>query len=136
MSGDEIQIQPSVCVCVYATAPHLRHSREECSRQGKRRKDATPVAFRAPKTQKSHSTSSRHFLDFCTIWGSCSVSDKLCTVGCCHALVNPAALPFCHSRHGSRYSETMLRATQTAISDTTSKGWVFMEKFQRKNMCG
>lgn len=29
-----------------------------------------------------------------------SVSDKLCTVGRCHALVNPAPLPSCHSRHG------------------------------------
>ena len=48
-------------------------------------------------------------------------------MGCCHALVNPAPLPFCHSRHGSHYSNTMLRAMQIAISDTTSKSEIFME---------
>ena len=48
-------------------------------------------------------------------------------MGCCHALVNPAPLPLCHSRHGSHYSNTMLRAMQIAISDTTSKSEIFME---------
>ncbi len=120
----------SVCVCVCTTTPYLHQTREECTRQGKERKDAKLVAFRAPKTWKSHSTLSWHFIGYWTIWSSLSVSDRLCTVGCCHALVNPAPLPFCHSRQGSHYSNTMFRAMQIAISDTTSKSRIFMEKLQ------
>lgn len=108
--------------------PYLYHTREECTRQGKERGDAKLAAFGDPKTGKSHSTSSWHFIGCWTIWSSLFVSDKLCTVGCCHALVNPAPFPFCHSRHGSHYTNTMLRVMQIAISDTTSKSRIFMEK--------
>lgn len=106
---------PSVWV---TTTPYFYHTSEECTRQGKERKDAKLVAYGAPKTWQSHSTSSRHFIGCWTILGSLIVSDKLCTVGCCHALVNPAPLPFCHSRRCSHYTNTMLRVMQIAVSDT------------------
>lgn len=112
------------------TTPCLYHTGEECTRQGKERKDTKVVARGAPKTWQSHSTSSRHFIGCWTIQGSLIVSDKLCTVGCCRALVNPAPLPFCHSRRCSHYTNTMLRVMQIAVSDTASNSRVVMEKLQ------
>lgn len=57
---------------------------------------------------------------------------SICTIGCCYALVNPAPLPFCHSRSCLHYTNTMLRVMQIAISDTTSKSRIFMEKLQSR----
>lgn len=51
-----------------------------------------------------------------------------CTRGYCHALVNPASRPLCHSWKGWHYTNTMLRAMPVAISDTTSKSGIFMEE--------
>lgn len=112
------------------TTPYFYHTSEECTRQGKERKDAKLMACGAPKTWQSHSTSSRHFIGCWTIPGSLIVSDKLCTVDCCHALVNPAPLPFCHSRRCSHYTNTMLRVMQIAVSDTPSNSSVVMKRLQ------
>lgn len=126
-----------MCVCASMCVQQLPTSatpERNVPSRVKRGKDAEPVAFGAPKTRKSHSTPSWHFIGVLNnlgfpffLWVT-----SVCTVDCCHALVNPAPLPFCHSRHGSHYSNTMLRAMQIAISDTTSRSGIFMEKLQSR----
>lgn len=93
---------PDTTQCVSATTPYLHRTttQRNVPDQGKRwaMLNSWSSEFLKPESQIPHclDTSAGYW----TIWGSLSVSDKLCTVGCCHALVNPAPLPFCHSRHG------------------------------------
>lgn len=127
MSGDEIQIQPmaSVSMCVVFTT--LERNTPDRVKRGKM---LNLWPSRTPKSRKSHSKLSWHFISSYT-----NLRFLFCewqALHCCHAFVNPTTFPFCHSRCRSRYSDALELCKP--ISDSTSKNSIFMEKFQREHV--